>query len=46
MRKKFKVRRFIFVADRGLLSRGNIEKLREDKGEFIRWHEVRLFEQR
>ena len=35
MRKKFKVRRFIFVADRGLLSRGNIEKLREDKGEFI-----------
>ncbi len=31
MRKKFKVRRFIFVADRGLLSRGNIEKLGEDK---------------
>ena len=35
MRKKFKVRRFIFVADRGLLSRGNIEKLQEDHGEFI-----------
>ncbi len=35
MKKKFKVRRFIFVADRGLLSRGNIEKLGEDKGEFI-----------
>ncbi len=35
MRKKFKVRRFIFVADRGLLSRGNIEKPGEDKGEFI-----------
>lgn len=35
MRKKFHVRRFIFVADRGLLSRKNIDKLCEDEGEFI-----------
>ena len=35
MRKKFHVRRFIFVADRGLLSRSNIDKLCDDKGEFI-----------
>ena len=35
MRKRFHVRRFIFVADRGLLSRGNIKKLCEQGGEFI-----------
>ena len=35
MRKKFNVRRFIFVADRGLFSRVNIKKLVQDKGEFI-----------
>jgi transposase len=35
MRTKFQVKRFIFVADRGLLSRENLEFLREDKGEFI-----------
>ena len=35
MRKKFNVRRFIFVADRGLLSRKNVKKLCEDNGEFI-----------
>jgi transposase len=35
MKKKFQVKRFIFVADRGLLSKRNLECLREDKGEFI-----------
>lgn len=35
MRKKFSVRRFIFVADRGLLSKDNLEEIRQDKGEFI-----------
>ena len=35
MRKKFNVRRFIFVADRGLISKANIKKLSEDNGEFI-----------
>ena len=35
MRDKFKVRRFIFVADRGLLSKENLNCLREERGEFI-----------
>ena len=35
MRKKFNVRRFIFVADRGLISRANIKKLKQSGGEFI-----------
>ena len=35
MRDKFKVRRFIFVADRGLFSAKNLDLLREDQGEFI-----------
>jgi transposase len=35
MRDKFQVRRFIFVADRGLFSAGNLDILREQKGEFI-----------
>lgn len=39
MRKKFKVRRFIFVADRGLFSAKNLEYIRgietTDPGEFI-----------
>ncbi len=35
MRKKFNVRRFIFVADRGLLSKANTDKLSEDQSEFI-----------
>ena len=35
MRKKFNVRRFIFVADRGPFSRSNIKKLVQDEGEFI-----------
>jgi transposase len=35
MRDKFKVRRFIFVADRGLFSANNLDVLREQNGEFI-----------
>ena len=35
MRDKFKVRRFIFVADRGLFSANNLDVLREQDGEFI-----------
>jgi len=35
MRNKFKVRRFIFVGDRGLFSKTNLEKLKEEQGEFI-----------
>jgi hypothetical protein len=40
MREKFKIRRFIFVADRGLFSAGNLEHIRahcgnETSGEFI-----------
>jgi transposase len=35
MRKKFQVRRFIFVADRGLFSKKNLEWLMEGEGEFI-----------
>jgi transposase len=35
MRKKFRIRRMIFVADRGLFSNKNLEFLRADDGEFI-----------
>jgi transposase len=35
MREKFRVRRFIFVADRGLLSKANLEAIRAVEGEFI-----------
>ena len=35
MRKKFRIRRMIFVADRGLFSGKNLEFLRQDGGEFI-----------
>ncbi len=35
MRKKFQVRRFIFVADRGLFSEENIDCLREEGQEYI-----------
>lgn len=35
MREKFRVRRFIFVADRGLLSKANLEAIRNVDGEFI-----------
>ena len=46
MRDKFKVRRFIFVADRGLLSAENIHCLREDNGEFIVGMRMGVFKQR
>jgi transposase len=35
IRAKFTVRRFIFVADRGLFSFANLEYIRNQKGEFI-----------
>jgi transposase len=35
MRKKFSVRRFIFIADRGLFSAKNLEHIRANEGEFI-----------
>lgn len=35
MREKFNVRRFIFVADRGLFSKENLDLLRKDNEEFI-----------
>jgi transposase len=35
MRKKFSVRRFIFIADRGLFSAGNLDHIRNNQGEFI-----------
>ena len=50
MRKKFKVRRFIFVGDRGLFSRKNLEVLRgpdkESGGEFIVGMKLALFKNR
>lgn len=35
MREKFQVRRFIFIADRGLFSEENLDELRKEEGEFI-----------
>lgn len=35
MRKKFSVRRFIFIADRGLFSAKNLDHIRNNEGEFI-----------
>jgi transposase len=35
MREKFQVRRFIFVADRGLFSEENLKELKKEGGEFI-----------
>lgn len=35
VRKKFKVRRFIFVADRGLFSEANLKEIRKQDGEFV-----------
>jgi transposase len=35
MRRKFSVRRFIFIADRGLFSAKNLDHIRNDQGEFI-----------
>lgn len=35
MRTKFRVRRFIFVADRGLFSKGNLDELKSGNAEFL-----------
>jgi len=35
IRKKFQIRRFIFVADRGLFSSDNLTYIKEQKGEFV-----------
>ena len=35
MRGKFSIRRFIFIADRGLFSFDNLDHIRADRGEFI-----------
>lgn len=35
MRQRFSVRRFIFIADRGLFSDANVEHIRSEQGEFI-----------
>jgi transposase len=53
IREKFKVRRFIFVADRGLFSANNLKHIRKDcgtsaheKGEFIVGMKLGLFKNR
>jgi hypothetical protein len=53
MREKFKVRRFIFVADRGLFSANNLKHIRKDcgtsahvKGEFIVGMKLGIFKNR
>lgn len=35
MRTRFSIRRFIFIADRGLFSSANLEHIRSSRGEFI-----------
>lgn len=45
MRDKFKIRRFIFVADRGLFAAKNLDVLREDGGEFIVGMKLGVFRQ-
>jgi transposase len=46
MRKKFQVRRFIFVADRGLFSEENLNCIRQESGEFIVGLRLGVFKQR
>lgn len=46
MRDKFKIRRFIFVADRGLFAAKNLDVLREDGGEFIVGMKLGVFKSR
>lgn len=40
MKKKFCIRRMIFVADRGLFSKKNLDILRQEQGEFIVGHRL------
>jgi hypothetical protein len=46
MRKKFQVRRFIFVGDRGIFSRENLKELRDEQGEFIIGMKLGVFKKR
>ena len=46
MRTRFKVRRFIFVADRGLFSAQNLEHIRQANGEFIVGMKLGVIKQR
>jgi hypothetical protein len=48
LRKKYKVRRFIFVADRGLFSQNNLTELRGDNrhGDFIVGMKLGVFQKR
>jgi Transposase DDE domain len=46
MRTKFKIRRFIFVGDRGIFSKENLNELRGDKGEFIIGMKLGVFKKR
>lgn len=46
MREKFRIRRFIFVADRGLFSAQNLDILREESGEFIVGMKLGVFKSR
>lgn len=53
MRQKFKIRRFIFVADRGIFSEGNLEEIRtgcgeeeQTQGEFIVGMKLGVFKKR
>jgi transposase len=46
MRERFRVRRFIFVADRGLFSADNVAALKTNDGEFIVGLRLGVFKQR
>lgn len=46
MRAKFQIRRFIFVGDRGIFSKENLNELREGEGEFIIGMKLGVFKKR
>ena len=46
MRLKFKIRRFIFVGDRGIFSKDNLNELRGESGEFIIGMKLGVFKKR
>jgi transposase len=46
MREKFKIRRFIFVGDRGIFSKENLNELRTGQGEFIIGMRLGVFKKR